>query len=212
MLLLEARRLFMSEWVSHLIVADRVLEILPKLRKHEFCVGNIAPDCNMPNEDGTEFIPPRKVTHWMTGERKTAADMRAFYDEYIEKPIVTFIAHRFEEICRTYFSLKVRSGKMRGVRNIGTYYYDDGVNHTNGEYDVVLKRRDTFDIYEVKYYAEPLSAKEMDTILFDTAIRECVKTKEAQDKKKLLIDYAPNCNTCVDYVEFVNQLLTLIRE
>ena len=51
-------------------------------------------------------------------------------------------------------------------------------------------------------------AKEMDTILFDTAIRECVKTKEAQDKKKLLIDYAPNCNTCVDYVEFVNQLLT----
>ncbi len=85
----------------------------------------------------------------------------AFYDEYIEKPIVTFIAHRFEEICRTYFSLKVRSGKMRGVRNIGTYYYDDGINHTNGEYDVVLKRRDTFDIYEVKYYAEPLSAKEM---------------------------------------------------
>lgn len=75
----------MAEWVSHLIVADRVLEILPKLRKHEFCVGNIAPDCNMPNEDGTEFIPPRKVTHWMTGERKTVADMRAFYDEYVEK-------------------------------------------------------------------------------------------------------------------------------
>ena len=48
----------MAEWVSHLIVADRVLEILPKSRKHEFCVGNIAPDCNMPNEDGTEFIPP----------------------------------------------------------------------------------------------------------------------------------------------------------
>lgn len=50
-------------------------------------------------------------------------------------------------------------------------------------------------------------AKSKGTILFDTAIRECVKTKEAQEKKKLLIDYAPNCNTCVDYVEFVEQLL-----
>lgn len=36
----------MAEWVSHLIVADRVLERLPQLKRHEFCVGNIAPDCN----------------------------------------------------------------------------------------------------------------------------------------------------------------------
>lgn len=75
----------MAEWVSHLIVADRVLERLPQLKRHEFCVGNIAPDCNIPNEDGTDFIPPRKVTHWITGERKTAADMKAFYDEYVVK-------------------------------------------------------------------------------------------------------------------------------
>lgn len=45
----------MAEWVSHLIVADRVLEILPKLRKHEFCVGNIAPDCNMPTLEESQF-------------------------------------------------------------------------------------------------------------------------------------------------------------
>lgn len=74
----------MAEWVSHLIVADRVLERLPELNRHEFCVGNIAPDCNLPNEDGTDFIPPRKVTHWITGERKSAADMRAFYEKYVE--------------------------------------------------------------------------------------------------------------------------------
>lgn len=50
-------------------------------------------------------------------------------------------------------------------------------------------------------------AKEMGTKLFDTAIRECVKTKEAQEKKKLLIDYAPKCNTMIDYMEFVEELL-----
>ena len=47
----------------------------------------------------------------------------------------------------------------------------------------------------------------MGTKLFDTAIRECVKTKEAQEKKKLLIDYAPKCNTMIDYMEFVDELL-----
>lgn len=50
-------------------------------------------------------------------------------------------------------------------------------------------------------------AEEMGTKLFETKIRECVKTKEAQEKKKLLVDYAPKCNTMLDYMEFVDELL-----
>lgn len=50
-------------------------------------------------------------------------------------------------------------------------------------------------------------ASDMGTKLFNTTIRECVKTKEAQEKKKLLIDYAPKCNTCLDYIEFTKELL-----
>lgn len=73
----------MAEWVSHLIVADRILEKLPWLARHEFCVGNIAPDCNIPNDDWTEFTPSRQVTHWMKDERKTADDSIVFRDEYI---------------------------------------------------------------------------------------------------------------------------------
>ena len=73
----------MAEWVSHLIVADRVLEQLPHLKRHEFCVGNIAPDCNIPNENWTEFTPPRQVTHWMQDNRKKASDCDRFYKEYI---------------------------------------------------------------------------------------------------------------------------------
>lgn len=87
----------------------------------------------------------------------------AFYDEYIEKPVITLISRRFEEICRTYFSNQVKSGALRGILNIGTYYYDDSANHTNGEFDVVLKRRECFDIYEVKYFHSPLSEKELFT-------------------------------------------------
>ena len=49
-------------------------------------------------------------------------------------------------------------------------------------------------------------AKEMGTKVF-TAIRDCIKTKEAQEQKKLLINYAPKCNTMLDYIDFVEELL-----
>ena len=50
-------------------------------------------------------------------------------------------------------------------------------------------------------------AKEMGTKVFTIAIRDCIKTKEAQEQKKLLINYAPKCNTMLDYIDFVEELL-----
>ena len=86
----------------------------------------------------------------------------AFYDEYIKEPLVTFISHRFEELCRNYFSLQAQSGKLKGVTNIGSYYYDDSVNKTNGEFDVALQRKNVYDIYEVKYHANIMPKNEME--------------------------------------------------
>lgn len=75
----------MATWVTHLIVADGVLDSIPFLCKHEFCVGNIAPDCNVENEDWTCFTPSREITHWMGSEWKNASDCERFLHEYIEK-------------------------------------------------------------------------------------------------------------------------------
>lgn len=97
-------------------------------------------------------------------KNKSALQMlgaEAFYEEYIEDAIVTFISHRFEEIARTYFSLCIKRRKLRGISNIGTFYYDDGANKKNGEFDIVLKRIDSYDIYEAKYYSIPMRVKEM---------------------------------------------------
>ena len=97
-------------------------------------------------------------------KNKSALQMlgaEAFYDNYIEPSITTFISHRFEEIARTFFSLQVKEGKRKGIFRIGTYYYDDSATKTNGEFDVVLQRKADYDIYEVKYYSKPLSLKEM---------------------------------------------------
>lgn len=55
----------------------------------------------------------------------------AFYDEYVAPVLTHFIAHHFEDICREYFSLQVRSGRMNGVRSIGSYYLDTAVRGEN---------------------------------------------------------------------------------
>ena len=73
----------MATWVTHLMIADGVLEQFPELDRRGFCVGNIAPDCNVENADWTAFTPSREVTHWMRGERKVASDCDAFCEEYI---------------------------------------------------------------------------------------------------------------------------------
>lgn len=75
----------MPEWVTHMMVADQILEEFPQLDRHGFYVGNIAPDCNLQDENWTTFTPPRAVTHWMKGERKAVSDVDAFCDEYILK-------------------------------------------------------------------------------------------------------------------------------
>ena len=75
----------------------------------------------------------------------------AFYDEYIEPTIIEFISHRFESLVRNYFSLLVKNGLLKGVLNIGTYYYDDPIKKLNGEFDVAIQNRNGFEIYEIKY-------------------------------------------------------------
>lgn len=88
-----------------------------------------------------------------------------FYKEFVEPSLITYISHRFEDVVKNYYSILSHQGKLENVIDIGTYYYDDNVNKTNGEFDVVIKYNDdTIDIVEVKYFKEgnKLSTKEIE--------------------------------------------------
>lgn len=91
--------------------------------------------------------------------QKSALEMlgaAAFYDAYVEPTVTEFISRRFEEICRDYFALQARAGKLKGIRNIGRYYYDDPKHKKNGEFDVVLEFADGYDVYEAKFLKNPM--------------------------------------------------------
>lgn len=50
-------------------------------------------------------------------------------------------------------------------------------------------------------------AKNLDTKLFHTAIREAVAVREAQISQKSIFDYAPKANVTEDFQNFINELL-----
>ena len=86
----------------------------------------------------------------------------AYYELYIKKGLKTFIAHRFEAVAREYFSRLVRTKKLKGVYDIGTFWYDVPKEKLNGEFDCVLKLEDGYAFYEVKLFENKLSLAEME--------------------------------------------------
>lgn len=55
-------------------------------------------------------------------------------------------------------------------------------------------------------------SKQMDTIIFNTSIRESIVVAEAQTVREPLIDYAKNSKPNIDYKAFTTELLKMIGE
>ena len=101
----------------------------------------------------------------------------AYYDLYIQPTLTNYISHRFEEIAREYFSRLSKQKPSLGIYDIGTYWYDIPSNKQNGEFDCVLQKKDSYDVYEVKYYVKPLSKKE--------ALEELKQVKKISDSMNI---------------------------
>ena len=84
----------------------------------------------------------------------------AFFESYISPSLTTFISYRFEGIVRDYLKLRA-SRESLPVLNIGTYWYDDKLTRTNGEFDCVVQYKAYYMIYEVKFYSRPMSVNEI---------------------------------------------------
>lgn len=121
----------------------------------------------------------------------------AFYEQYIEPELTQFISRRFENICRDYFSLLGRSGEVKNIRNIGSFYYDDPKNHRNGEFDVALEHADGYSILEAKYFIKPM---EMDEIHREIGqVREITKMDVKQIGFISVNGFAVKADGCLYY-------------
>lgn len=84
-----------------------------------------------------------------------------FYDKFIEADFEEhYVPLAFEQICRQFLIRKNRSGELTdSFEKVGKYWYDDSVNHKNGEFDVVTENNGSYIFYEAKFRDEKLDSK-----------------------------------------------------
>ena len=84
-----------------------------------------------------------------------------FFRRNIEPQLEQFISRRLEGVALEYFHRLAVAGGLPEVEDFGSYWYDDPVTKTNGEYDCVLVREgEQYDFYECKYFDRPMTIEE----------------------------------------------------
>ena len=73
----------MATWIAHMRIAEYFMKINDKLNCIDFLIGNIAPDCGVPNEDWSKFTPDKNITHWQLDGKNT--DAEDFRKKYVKK-------------------------------------------------------------------------------------------------------------------------------
>lgn len=84
-----------------------------------------------------------------------------YYGRNIEETLEQFVSRRFEGIALQYFHRMAIQGKIPDIEDFGSYWYDDPVNKTNGEFDCVIRRTgNLYDFYECKFFDRPMTLEE----------------------------------------------------
>lgn len=74
----------MATWMTHLRIADKLLDRIPGLSPIEFIMGNMAPDSGVPNKDWTQFFPSKQVSHFREddGNGKKKINVQTYLNQY----------------------------------------------------------------------------------------------------------------------------------
>ena len=90
--------------------------------------------------------------------RLAVMDSHIFYEKFIKKDFEEhYVPKTFEQVCKQFLIRKNSLGKLEdSFEKIGKYYYDDSVNHKNGEFDIVTESDSSYIFYEAKFKDEKL--------------------------------------------------------
>lgn len=86
-------------------------------------------------------------------------DCLTFFNIFIKEDFITkFIPNVFEDIAKQYLIIQNKANKINPpFYKIGTYWYDDKVNKTNGQFDIVTLDKNGYIFYEVKYINDKIN-------------------------------------------------------
>ena len=75
----------MGTWISHLRIADKLLDRLTEVDSTAFIFGSLAPDSGVPNDDWSEYDPPKQITHFLVnGPGENNIHDLDFFRQYLQ--------------------------------------------------------------------------------------------------------------------------------
>lgn len=81
----------------------------------------------------------------------------SYFTSRINNSLNTYVSYRFEGIANQYFIRLARNGLLENIEDFGSFWYDDKKTSRNGQFDCVLKEKDGYDFYEVKFYEKTMT-------------------------------------------------------
>lgn len=116
----------MGTWISHLRIAENLLQEIADLDEVSFAYGNLAPDSGLPNENWTQFDPPKEVTHFLRpGEDEGHIMDLQFYRQYFDRgleadlPRYSFLlGYFFHLLCDNLWSKRVGSASEQAYEQL----------------------------------------------------------------------------------------------
>ena len=149
---------------SHVSSGPTLVDVLDKLMRMEVVVktapindGNNKKKAGYYISDNLSLFYYRYIFKYSS--QMKIMDSEVFYKKYIETDFEEhYVPHIFETICSQYLIRMNRLGNIEPVfEKIGKYYYDNPVEHTNGEFGVVTEDENGYIFYEVKFKKTPVT-------------------------------------------------------
>lgn len=149
---------------SHISSGPTLIDVLERLMKMEL-VSKIAPINDEKNKkktgyyisDNLSLFYYKYIFRYMS--QMNVMQPEVFFERYIEQDFETdYVPHIFEDVCRQYLVEKNQQGLLaEPFEKIGRYYYDDSLNKTNGEFDIVTYDAKGYAFYEAKFRKKPVT-------------------------------------------------------
>lgn len=131
-------------------------------------VMKVAPINDLNNKKKTGYVINDQLANFFykyiyrNNSRLKVMNPLTFYDKFIDDDFENkYVPKAFEKIAKEYLIRLNKENKIEPFYEIGKYYYDDPINHKNGEFDVVTCDKDGYKFYEVKFQNKKLTRQQI---------------------------------------------------
>ena len=96
----------MATWVAHMRIAEHFMKAHENFNNERFLVGNIGPDCGVPDAEWRSFTPDKNVTHWLDTDGQTinADDFKSRYLTQRDERYPFYLGYYFHLLTDTEWS------------------------------------------------------------------------------------------------------------